>query len=66
MPEKLCHPLKTKELKEILLCKDCINCKITNGNIKCKNGKFTNKSNNDIMFYTPILFDCEDGYEKVD
>jgi hypothetical protein len=46
------------------LCKKCIYCKIIKNVIYCRNGKFTNKVYSDIIFFTPILFDCEE-YEEV-
>ena len=48
--------------KELVLCKNCFNCKIKNDKVSCKFGHFT-KEDLEFLLHVPQDFDCE-KYEE--
>lgn len=48
--------------KNLILCKNCFNCKIKNGKVSCKFGHFSDEDL-EFLLYVPSDFDCEE-YEE--
>jgi len=48
--------------KDLILCKNCFNCKIKNEKVSCKLGHFSDEDL-EFLLYVPQDFDCE-GYEE--
>ena len=48
--------------KDLMLCKNCFNCKIKNEKVACKLGHFSDEDL-EFLLYVPQDFDCE-SYEE--